>query len=288
MAAAAEANLLNADALANLCIAISASESEDLARLGLVEMHFRLALGEIARCVITAGGKLAYGGHLDPEGYTAFLIQELHRYSRRDRPLRVCLAWPEHRRLALDALEQQQDELGLYGEIAYLDPDGTAVRSDFERGAEPAPVQDTSLVRRSLTSLRECMAKMSHARILIGGRRTGFRGVLPGLVEEALITLKHGQPLYLVGGFGGVTFDIIRALGIDSGEWLPPLPDAANDERLETGIAELRAIAAAEGWLGLNNGLADGENRYLAATPRPSEIATLVSLGLGRRFVRSG
>jgi SLOG cluster2 len=81
--------LLKPDALGGIKISVSASHSPDLARVGLVETHFRLALAEIARSVLVSGGKLAYGGHLDPNGYTAMLIKELHRYSRRDRPLRI-------------------------------------------------------------------------------------------------------------------------------------------------------------------------------------------------------
>src|ERR1700689_331680 len=91
-----EGHLLPRNALSGCCIAISASESADFGRLGLVETHFKLALAEIARSVLVSGGKLAYGGHLNLDGYTGFLIDELQRYSRRDRPLRVCLAWPEH------------------------------------------------------------------------------------------------------------------------------------------------------------------------------------------------
>ena len=37
-------------------------------------------------------------------------------------------------------------------------------------------------------------------------------------------------------------------------------------------------------WTGLDNGLSDEENRRLADSHRPSEIAALVSLGLGRKF----
>jgi hypothetical protein len=44
----------------------------------------------------------------------------------------------------------------------------------------------------------------------------------------------------------------------------------------------LRALFVKPGWAGLNNGLADHENRRLAASHRPSDIAALVSLGLGR------
>src|ERR1700737_4457724 len=91
--------LLKSDALSEIRIAISASESPDLLRLGLVETHFRLALAEIARSVLVSGGKLAYGGHLDPDGYTTMLMKELHRYSRRDHPARIYLAWKEIRKL---------------------------------------------------------------------------------------------------------------------------------------------------------------------------------------------
>ena len=101
------------------------------------------------------------------KGYTAFLIQELHRYSRRDRPLRIYLAWPEHRRVAVDKLQQQQEELGLYGEIVYLDPDGNSIDFNRELGAPPSPVADAALVSKSLTALRHFMVKDSQARILL-------------------------------------------------------------------------------------------------------------------------
>lgn len=278
--------LLAADALAGLRVAVSASQSEDLPRLGLVEIHFRLALGEIARSVIVSGGMLAYGGHLDPAGYTAFLLQELHRYSRRDKPLRVYLALPEHRRVALNELKEQKDELGLFGEVIYLDSGGNVIQPHQGRGAGPEPVTNAALTATSLTAMRQYMANDNHARILLGGRRTGFQGVLPGVIEEASISLKRGQPLYLVGGFGGATFDTIQALGVDQGEWFPQAANTAQDTRLKAGLAELRTVASHQGWSGLNNGLSDDENRLLARTPRPSEIAALISLGLGRRFAK--
>ncbi len=46
--------LLPTNGLAGKRIAISASQSADLQRLGLTEVHFRLALGEIARSVLVA------------------------------------------------------------------------------------------------------------------------------------------------------------------------------------------------------------------------------------------
>src|ERR1700730_17004411 len=119
--------LLKSDALSEIRIAISASESPDLLRLGLVETHFRLALAEIARSVLVSGGKLAYGGHLDPDGYTVMLVKELHRFTSRDEPLGFYLSWQEHRKLSREQYELEKDALGLFGEIVCLDPDGSEI-----------------------------------------------------------------------------------------------------------------------------------------------------------------
>ena len=282
-----EEELLPSNALAGVRLGISVSDSADLARLGLLETHFRLAIGEIARCVLVSGGHLTYGGHLDPEGYTTFLVQELHRYNRRDRPLHICLAWQEHRKLSLSELREQKESLGLYGDITCLDVDGNPIEPAQGRPEEPTPEADQDVWKRSLTSLRCYMARNTHGRIFIGGKREGFQGDLPGLVEEAVIALETGQPIYLAGGFGGITFDMVRALGVDDGLWFPERPDrAAPDDRLVKGLGMLADVRKQEGRARLDNGLSDEENRKLAASHRPSEIAALITLGLGRRFMK--
>jgi hypothetical protein len=102
-------------------------------------------------------------------------------------------------------------------------------------------------------------------------------------MQEALLALEAHQPVYLAGGFGGVTVDIARALRVDDGSWLPSETAAPDeDRRLTAGYARLQASAQAPEWAGLQNGLSDGENQRLAVSHRPSDIATLVSLGLGR------
>jgi len=275
--------LLPTEALRGLRIGISVSESPDLERLGLLEIHFRLALAEIARVVLVSGGKIAYGGHLDPTGYTAFLVQELQKYGRRDSPLLVCLAWQEHRRLSLSELSARNEEIGLLGRIACLDPAGAEVDMAYDRGDVPQPVDDADLRKRSLTSMRRYMGAQTQGRVLLGGKRHGFQGEIPGLMEEALISLDNVQPLYLAGGFGGVTGDIAKALGVDDGNWLPRRPDApADDPRCVEGRNRLADRATQLGWTGLKNGLSKEENKRLAASHRPSDIAALVSLGLGR------
>lgn len=276
-------NLLPADALKGVRIGISASQSSDLARLGLLEDHFRLALAEIARLVLMSGGSLAYGGHLDPTGYTTFLVQELRRYAKTDRGMLVCLAWSVHHSMTLSALDEARREIAPMAEIVYLDPEGREVDPAEGRGEDGEDDLDPSAVRRSLTAMRRYLSERIDGRVLMGGQRQGFLGEIPGLMEEALLALESRQPLYLAGGFGGVTLDIVRALGVDEGDWLPPRPeDPQDDPRLTHGFERLRAIAAGPGWEGLRNGLTEDENRALAASHRPGEIASLVSLGLGR------
>jgi hypothetical protein len=276
-------DLLPSEVLRGARIAISVSESPDLDRLGLREIHFRLALGEIARCVLVSGGTLAYGGYLRREGYTTFLIQELQKYGRRDSPLLICLAWQEHRELKLSELAKREDELGLLGRIVCLDPDGQEVDPAQDRNEDAQPVADPALRRRALTGMRRYMATRTQGRALIGGKRKDFQGEIPGLMEEALISLENGHPVFLAGGFGGVTADIARALGVDDGAWLPPATDAPEpDPRWTDGRARLAALAARPNWAGLKNGLDEAENGRLAASHRPSDIAALVSLGLGR------
>jgi hypothetical protein len=280
-----ETTLLPSNALANVRLGISVSDSPDLARLGLLETHFRLALGEIARCVLVSGGHLAYGGHLHPDGYTAFLMQELSRYSRRDRPFHVYLAWQEHRKLSLTALKAEEKSLGLHGKFVFLNPRGAVVDAYQNRSEDPPAQPDSNITSESLTAMRRYMAAHTHGRIFIGGRRAGFQGDLPGLIEESLLALEAGQPIYLAGGFGGATADIARTLGIDDGSWLIQRSDAPSpDDRYLKALADLAKFPKTNNWAGIHNGLTDEENKKLAASHRPSEIATLISLGLGRRF----
>lgn len=274
-------NLLPRDALAQVRIGISASSSPDLGRLGLFEDHFRLALGELARMVLLLGGKLQYCGHLESAGYTVSLVNELKRYGRRNDPLSVVLAWSVHRQLKLKDLRRMREDLGLLGRITCLDAEGQVVEWSDGRSEEPAPVADEEIAC-GLTAMRRTAVRETQGRFFIGGRRSGYRGLMPGLLEEVALALDAGQPVFLAGGFGGVAHDIVRCIDPLAAAWLPPGESELRDDGWRGGLQTVAKLIGTTAWGALRNGLMTSENVQLAATPRASEIATLVSTGLGR------
>ena len=124
------------------------------------------------------------------------------------------------------------------------------------------------------------MSAETDARVLIGGRRQGFQGDWPGLVQETVFAIEAGKPVYLAGGFGGVTADMTMSLGLAAADWFPRTDRADDDPRIAKGLQALTEAVALHGLP--NNGLTAEESAILATTYRPSEVASLVALGLGR------
>ena len=56
-------------------IALSMSESTDIARSGLDALHMDGAMMELSRYLLIKGATLAYGGHLGAAGYTQKLYE---------------------------------------------------------------------------------------------------------------------------------------------------------------------------------------------------------------------
>jgi hypothetical protein len=260
---------------AGFTLGVSVSDSPDLPRLGLTETHLRMALGEVARAVLVANGDLAYGGHLRSDGYTAFLVHECERYRRRDRPFTGYLPWSVHRALSTENLAQHRKSIGLLGRYVFLDPDGTPMDDPAQGRASDGQQLDAATIAQSLTAARVYMTAETDARLVLGGQRAGFQGRIPGVVEEAILSIRAGKPIFVAGGFGGAAGDIARALDLDPDGWLG-LPDRTNDEDL----AELVATAADVAWDPTSNGLTVEQNRQLAISYRASEIASLVVVGL--------
>lgn len=205
-------DLLAPRALEGLSVAISISESEDLPRLGLAEAHLRLAVAEIVRAILVHGGRVIYGGHLAQSGYTAFLIGEVERFGS-DRRFVSVMPWSEHVKLPFQQIWAARQRLASSGEVICLDADGKPIEAEgwirLDRDQELSP----DIIAGSLTAMRKTVTGMSDARVILGGKRRGFVGTMPGILEEAMLAIDAGKPVFLAGGFGGLAFDLADVVG---------------------------------------------------------------------------
>lgn len=279
-------DLVTPGSLDGVRVGLSVSDSADLGRLGLSARHAELAVGELARAVLIAGGTLVYGGRIKPSGYTQFLMHEVRRYGSAGRLL-VCLAEPEHAKLSRAELDAVDRDLGALGRVVCLDRDGTELPDLWRLKPDDArPIDDANARRNAYSALRRYMTSQSHARVVLGGQLTGFEGRQPGVVEEASLALQAGQPLYVAAGFGGAAALIAIALQLDGIGWLPPsLP--AVEEGDARGWREQIASAASAGGVGHgSDGLDPAERAGLTSTHRAGEVASYVVRGLSREANR--
>lgn len=280
----ARSALRPADGLRGLRLGVSISDSADLGALGLISRHAELALAEIARSVLTGRGGLVYGGRIKPSGFTQFLMHEVERYGSHPDALTLCLAEPEHRRLSCDELRTLDQSLGPHGQIICLDHGGVEIGlSAVPHGSEPTARLNGHRDQRSYSAMRRHITGISHARVLIGGQLSGFKGVMPGIIEEAVYAVEAGQPLYVVAGFGGAAALVAKALDIDDLSWAADsFPKRPDDARIDRSLDQLRSAARNSAWCATSCGLEENEMRQLSASSRPSQIASLVVNGLAQ------
>lgn len=266
--------------LSQIAIGISISESDDLAVLGLAEEHLRDAMTEISRHMLAMGARLVYGGDLRKNGYTKLLFELVARH-RRDadigdvRPaIANYLPWPVHSVKSREYLSDLRDDLEGIGEVHFLDKEGRTIAND-SRGLPSANDFSDEDWASSLTAMRRVQSESINARIVLGGRVTKFKGLMPGIAEETDFALRARHPLYLMGGFGGCARDIATDMGLIAA----------------TGISADwpgRTRFSSWGANDLSNGLEIDENRTLARTVHIDQAVALILRGMLRLRPRAG
>jgi hypothetical protein len=269
------------EVLGQKTIAISISESADMPVLGLGREHLQDAMAEMARHLLALGARLIYGGDLRQNGFSNLLFEIVARH-RRDadeddtrKGVKNYLAWPVHIQQPAAELETQFVEVEDFAEIICLRIDGSSLPIDERRGL-PSQTPTEQEWADGLTFMRIAMMSNSDARIVVGGRVEGYKGAMPGIAEEVLISLKAGKPIFLVGGFGGCTCDIAETLGLINPR-TTPIPSWV-------GRSEFAGFTVAN----LNNGLTDEENATLAYTPHVDQAVTLILRGMMQLVKISG
>ena len=87
-------------------------------------------------------------------------------------------------------------------ELVLRSRDGPPLKMDARRGlttCEPSDDEWSS----GLTAMRQFRRSSTDAPVLLGGQVTNYKGRLSGVAEEALVSLGAGQPVFVMGGFGG-------------------------------------------------------------------------------------
>jgi len=167
---------------------------------------------DISRHLLARSATLLYGGDLRPGGFTEFILDEATilkaRLGETAAPhVENHLAWP----------------------LYVSDPDLTAWRARYHQVMKtiecempedvvdgldkdtflPANTCQNSYVwSRCLTEMRKKSIFSSTARICVGGSLTGYKGKMPGVLEEILLAINEQKPIFLLGAFGGVVGEV--------------------------------------------------------------------------------
>ena len=288
------------DCLSNKRVGISIS---DVLVEGFADHHIhaeqlvRLSQ-DLARHLLARSAMLLYGGDLRPGGFTEFILDEARILKDRlgDTAPHVenHLAWPLY--VSDPDMTAWRARYHHVMETVEYDIPGD-VADDLDTGAflPPNTPQNSYIWSRCLTEMREKSISSSTARICAGGRLAGYKGKMPGVLEEIVLALNAQKPIFLLGAFGGVVGDVCKFLqGADVPESLTEKWQISHNE----GYADLQELARTHGngcdykaietsirshsiaQLASRCGLDENEYKRLMVSPFVDECVYLILKGL--------
>ena len=299
--------------LSGLRVALSISESDDLTTVGAFPEHLGAVLLEISRHLLVRGATLAYGGHLGDAGYTQCLFNLVRSHQASAtlpavERIRNYIGWP---------LPLTDSERAKYRELAQLiriqRPNGIEALDPQTFVAEPVYFPASSPERRyawarGMTLMRERQTSEVVARVALGGtvgptpkalptggiQQSWYSGRIPGVLEESLLSLRAGQPLYVCGGFGGAgqaMAALLEGQPVPRFDWSYQSSAPHSQPMRELYVRcnepwwdypEMRSLARQVGVEGLSaiNGLSPDQNRELFRTQDADRIVALLLTGL--------
>ena len=265
--------MLDASKLSGKRIAVSVSDSPDLAQLGLSSQHLHQAMAEIAQYLLASGAHLIYGGDLRANGFTSILFELAARYQNRSAESRVMftnyLPWATHVGKSSDELLTIQEEVEPYGKLVLLSEHGKEMPLKKKKkiaDEKPSPAAWAAC----LTAMRDVTTEVADARVLLGGSVSGFLGSMPGIAEEALFNIRKKKPTYLLGGFGGCASDIVETIA----------GSRRHSKRVWAGRKNFKAVTVKD----LVNGLSPKRNEHMSTSPFLEVIIPYLLSGLDHKL----
>ena len=230
-----------------MVIAFSLSfQRDDLLARGMGFEHLRELLSRLTRRILRQGASIAYAGNWvdtkDNLTYTLLRqisaeleenISEGRKNSEKERKkergkLYNHSAWPHCLKITpnieaqwithcrIVRITQQEAELAEDDIVPDIDAHNKAPRTIFNAAVTLSAMRRFQMEGMTIPILPQTKEHIPPvvARILLGGKVDGYSGFVPGIFEEALVTMQHKRPLYILGGFGGaagILADAIRA-----------------------------------------------------------------------------
>jgi hypothetical protein len=222
-------------------VALSVSDASDRARLGFPDREVERALLSICTAIIREGGEILYAGDLQPEHFTFKIFRHLagaYAGSRETAPFLYVIAEPIARRtpygdlvVALKlARSVASVRISIGGNLTSVRPSGDhlivgavgEIRQTISNEAQWDDWLQSQIGQsdtEAYTAVRQVIAAEADARVAMGGKmgilellEDRFEGRVPGIIEEAAMTLEADKPLVLLGAYGGATRDCAIAL----------------------------------------------------------------------------
>jgi hypothetical protein len=309
-----------------IAFSMSYQRDEFLAR-GLGFEHLRELVLRIARPLIRSEASLVYGGNWDPHPEnltflvlrlisseledssiggpdTSFMVRRMYSYAAWPHSLQVTTSVEAQWINCCQIARISQHTAGLApGDIVEDGADPDSDRYVFNRAVCLSAMRRlaTQGVSLAVPDAPPDTTPPIAARIILGGKLTGFHGFLPGVLEEALLSFEAGIPTYVLGGFGGAAGVLAAALCDRPApqlayDWLAQrVPEIARLEQLASSLALPPGIERAPQLLArlaerarspstCGTGLSDGETRELATTCDIDRAVVLVRRGLQARL----
>ena len=250
-------------------VAISISNAPDRAKLGFSKREENRVLFTVCSHLIRAGHSILYSGDLRPDGYTLTMFEFISgTYAGQGiEPFTSLLPEPVVRRVGFEALENSVHAaqgtarvelvLGGVGYPVRRSPGGLLIGAKGDARVEVGDDQSLDAwlathpagdAATGFTEARRLGAERAAARVSLGGKMGQFgmagdsyEGAMPGIAEEAILTIERGRLYVPLAAFGGVTRDLAIAMGLlDDGERVPRGAQAESYHEAMTKIASLR------------------------------------------------
>ena len=278
--------------LDGVVVGISVGDEPAVREHGCTDEHLLDATLQFVRYLLACGGTFAHGGDLRENGYTQQFMQLVRQHNRAGEEARLLsfLSWPwKNLDTKLQATYRPQVK------FCPVDPPPDIAAETRKR--KLSDDRRAYVKARCFTQMREEMNARLDARVVLGGKLTGFSGRCPGILEETLLALERGLPTFVLGGFGGCAEAVGQAL-------LGKRPEVLTEKsqrsaaRYDAVFRQFQAEAPElvpdysasvdflrrEGIEGLDNGLSRAENERLLESVNLDEITTLIFKGLGRKL----